>query len=77
MNWTNNCCFCGKSNIGHGNSTWPIYYERDGETHRCCDHCNSKYVITCRLDKTQIMNVRAIFGIEYEGDILKNDKERT
>lgn len=63
------------TNIGHGNSTLPIYYERDNETHHC-DHCNSKYVIICRQDKTQIMNVRAIFGIEYEGDILKHDKER-
>ena len=31
------CCFCKKDFNGLGNSTWPIYYKEDGETHRCCD----------------------------------------
>ncbi len=61
----NLCCFCKAELDGDGNSTWPIYYEHDGETHRCCDKCNEKYVIAARTDRTLIMGFRKQFGIDY------------
>lgn len=60
------CCFCGSVFDGNGNSTWPIYYKEDGERNRCCDECNSKYVVASRTDKTLIMKFRKQFGINYE-----------
>ena len=61
----NICCFCNTVFDGDGNSTWPIYYKEDGETHRCCDDCNEKYVIAARSDRTLIMKFRKQFGIDY------------
>lgn len=69
------CCFC-KKEMGYrvGNSTWPIYMDgKDGNGYRCCDECNSKYVIEARRDKTKIMKIRNKFGIEYEGENLLKD----
>lgn len=63
---TGKCCFCGSIFDGRGNSTWPIYYEQDGETYRCCDKCNEEYVVAARKDKTLIMKFREKFGISYE-----------
>lgn len=60
------CCFCDAVFDGMGNSTRPIYYERDGETHRCCDKCNEEYVVAARKDRTLIMKFREKFGISYE-----------
>ena len=37
------CCLCGES-IGFGNNPAPI--ENNG---RCCDMCNSRYVVPARL----------------------------
>ena len=59
------CCFCCSVFKGYGNSTWPIYYEKDGETHRCCDECNEKYVGAARSDRALIMQLREKFGIDY------------
>ena len=61
----NFCCFCNSVFDGDGNSTWPIYYKEAGETHRCCDECNEKYVIAARKDKSLIMPFRKQFGIDY------------
>lgn len=61
----NFCCFCDALFDGDGNSTWPIYYKKDGEQHRCCDECNEKYVIAARKDRTLIMQFRKKFGIDY------------
>lgn len=66
------CCFCGKSDIGYGNSTWPIYPDpgnetpagENGENQRCCDSCNLKYVIEARINPLSIMKIRGIFGIK-------------
>lgn len=60
-----NCCFCGKEIKGYGNSTWPIYQDSDGEKNRCCDKCNSEYVITARINPLAIMTIREAFGIKY------------
>ena len=43
-NKTNTCCLCGKEFYGYGNNPAPI--ENDG---RCCDMCNSNYVVRARL----------------------------
>lgn len=59
------CCFCCSVFKGYGNSTWPIYYEKDGEIHRCCDECNEKYVGAARSDRALIMQLREKFGIDY------------
>ena len=40
----NTCRLCGAKNIGFGNNPWPI--ESNG---RCCNMCNSNYVIKARL----------------------------
>ena len=59
------CCFCKKRFEGFGNSTWPIYPEPDGEKHRCCDDCNKNLVIAARKDRTLVMKIRALVGIDY------------
>ena len=64
------CCFCKQPLVGYGNSTWPIYYKAAGEQFRCCDECNTKYVIKSRLDPSKIMDIRAKMGIIYEGETL-------
>ena len=61
----NYCCFCDSVFDGDGNSTWPIYYKKDGEKHRCCDECNEKYVIAARKDHSLIMQFRKQFGVDY------------
>lgn len=60
------CCFCDAVFDGMGNSTRPIYYEQDGETHRCCDKCNEEYVVAARKDRALIMQIRDKFEISYE-----------
>jgi len=40
------CAICGKEIAGWGNNPWPI---RKSEEAKCCDECNSRYVITGRL----------------------------
>lgn len=37
------CCICGKEIKGYGNNAWPI------DRGRCCDDCNSNYVIPERI----------------------------
>lgn len=37
------CCICGKEIIGYGNNAMPV---SEG---RCCDECNSDFVIPVRL----------------------------
>lgn len=37
------CCICGEENIGYGNN--PVPAKSNG---RCCDKCNSKYVLPYR-----------------------------
>ena len=59
------CCFCGSIIIDFGNSTWPIYYKRDAEEHRCCNECNNRFVIPARKDPSLIMVLRVRFGIDY------------
>lgn len=61
----NFCCFCNTVFDGNGNSTWPIYYKEAGETHRCCDECNEKYVIAAREDNSLVMKFRKQFGVDY------------
>ena len=43
-----NCCVCGKGYIGYGNNPYPLTKENETEK-RCCDECNSKYVIPARI----------------------------
>lgn len=62
---TGKCCFCGAVFNGRGNSTWPIYFEQDGEKNRCCENCNEEYVGAARKDKALIMQFREKFGICY------------
>ena len=40
------CCICGKKIVGYGNNPYPVV---DDDEARCCDECNSKYVIVARL----------------------------
>ena len=37
------CCFCGKPYNNYGNNAMPLYKGR------CCDECNTEYVIGPRL----------------------------
>ena len=41
------CCICGREFAGFGNNPYPVDNAPD---HRCCDDCNSEYVIPARLD---------------------------
>lgn len=38
------CCICGKEIEGYGNNPVPVKAEG-----RCCDECNSNYVIPERI----------------------------
>ena len=40
------CCICGKKCTGWGNNPWPV---KDGENDRCCDDCNTEYVVPARI----------------------------
>jgi hypothetical protein len=40
------CAICGKTYTGFGNNAWPVK-----ENERCCDACNTEYVIPARLEK--------------------------
>lgn len=40
------CCICGKKIVGYGNNPYPVV---DDDEARCCDECNSNYVIVARL----------------------------
>lgn len=40
------CCICGLEFYGMGNNPYPVV---DDENARCCDVCNSKYVVPARL----------------------------
>lgn len=40
------CCICGEKFKGFGNNPYPL---TDDENARCCDECNTKYVITARI----------------------------
>ena len=39
------CCICGKVYTGFGNNAYPV--DNEG---RCCDECNSLYVIPARIN---------------------------
>ena len=59
------CCFCGSIMNDIGNSTWPVYYNSDAEKYRCCNECNSIFIIPSREDPSLIMEFRERFGIDY------------
>lgn len=40
------CCICGEKFIGFGNNPYPL---TDDAEARCCDECNSNYVIAARI----------------------------
>lgn len=40
------CAICGREINGFGNNPWPI---RTAEEARCCDGCNSEFVIPIRI----------------------------
>lgn len=42
------CSICGDKFIGWGNNPWPITL---GEDDKCCDMCNSVFVIPARFRK--------------------------
>lgn len=46
MSNTNICCFCGNSVGVWGNNPAPLTTKTDT---KCCDDCNSLYVIPARL----------------------------
>lgn len=56
------CCFCGRdmtNDRGWGNSTWGCWSPEEeadnkGERARCCDKCNAKIVIPCRMGKLKL-----------------------
>lgn len=54
------CCICGKEFEGFGNDPYPVK-----QTGRCCNDCNTMYVVEARLDK--LLN-----GVE---DGYKQDKQ--
>ena len=44
FNGKHTCCICGTEFEGWGNNPQPI-----NEEGRCCDSCNTKYVIPSRI----------------------------
>ena len=43
------CCICGEKIDGYGNNPEPYISAENGE--RCCDECNSKFVIPARIEQ--------------------------
>lgn len=41
------CCICEKQFFGYGNDPWPVSKKPED---RCCNDCNSNYVIPARLE---------------------------
>ena len=39
------CCICGRKFIGYGNNPRPVKWKG-----RCCDYCDSRYVIPARIE---------------------------
>ena len=42
------CCLCGIKFEGYGNNPYPLCDVNDYDS-RCCNECNSKYVIPSRI----------------------------
>lgn len=40
------CAICGKENEGWGNNPYPV---KTNYEDRCCDDCNTKFVIPARI----------------------------
>ena len=40
------CCICGSKIEGYGNNPYPCVTDEDA---RCCDNCNSLFVIPRRI----------------------------
>jgi len=68
------CCFCGKEIDGFGNNPSPFY---EGTEERCCDECNSKFVVSARIVE---MSLREIgnYGVleEFYKMCANGDAER-
>lgn len=47
------CCICGKTIKGFGNNPYPLCADNDFDS-RCCDECDSKYVIPVRILKMRV-----------------------
>lgn len=52
------CCICGKEERGWGNNPWGAEIKDEQgklkefkETDKCCDECNSKFVIPGRITR--------------------------
>lgn len=48
------CCVCGETYTHWGNNPCPLKDKEGkdfGENDRCCDDCNSLYVIPARIEK--------------------------
>ena len=50
FNEKHTCCICGKEFVGLGNNPQPIYEEG-----RCCDECDTKYVLPSRIFISQLL----------------------
>lgn len=49
------CCICGKEIDGFGNNPYPLCGKEDTDS-RCCDECNSVYVINARLAASRFVS---------------------
>ena len=65
------CCICGKEIIGYGNNPLPLGNSGD----RCCDSCNSKYVIPARVATLSASSKDADVGDEI-GILWLHDEPR-
>lgn len=50
------CCICDKEISDYGNNPYPLCEKEDTQS-RCCDECNSNYVIRARIMLQQAKNI--------------------
>tara|TARA_R100000008_G_C3585283_1_gene171758 strand:+ start:725 stop:1192 length:468 start_codon:yes stop_codon:yes gene_type:complete len=58
------CCFCGNKNQGHGHNPEPLGASYD----RCCDDCNTIFVMAARFTGIDCMKRQIIYLNEMEAD---------
>lgn len=62
------CCICGKTFTGWGNSPYPVFKDLlyKGNRAACCDHCNLYVVVPERI---RLLSMRTKSGGEKPDEV--------
>lgn len=64
------CCLCGREFEGYGNNPYPLCEESDYES-RCCNDCDSKFVVPARIEMSYTRKKTEDIRKEYLEKIRK------